>query len=121
MNNSFQKPNSDRCPWGKSSIILPLVGVGIFILPICFWVYPRNGGAAQSWLLTQTAIFAGLLLLVLAILGLIMALVSFKKEKNPFFSWIGITLNIALLSLMIFLLVSLFNNLHSMPNPNVLQ
>jgi hypothetical protein len=94
--------------YGKSSIIVPLIGLGSLILIVCYFVFTAHDAEGQLWGEAIGFVLGGLILIVSTITGLIFAFISKRIEKSRSLFWTGLILNIVLLSLILYILVPFF-------------
>jgi hypothetical protein len=103
MNTPTDNTNSGNL-YGKSSIILPFCALTASILLLWFLVLIANGSEGRFWATVIGLILGEGIVIIVAIIGFGLALVSLKKEQYPWLAWTGLILNLIFLALMIYFL-----------------
>jgi hypothetical protein len=105
MNSTPQPAKRDSRFFGTASVIAPLIGLGMLVLIVCFFVFTAHDSEGQLWGQVIGYFLGGSILIVSTIIGLCFAFVSRRSEKRPLIFWTGLILNIILLSLILYILI----------------
>jgi hypothetical protein len=105
MDSPIKNKKYDSHFYGKSSIIVPSVGIGLCIIICSILVFTASDSEGRLVGETIGIILGGGILCVSALVGLVFALFSRVREKCYLLSMIGLIFNVVLI---LFLLAVLF-------------